>query len=104
MPVSSLSCWKVLPVRSANRSNALRSRYEKERAPSRTAAAIPSRGTPAPSRLLIQRALSTSLEVKTSPSPGVIIPSSTSRSTYSGSTPAFVATSWRDSSSTRRGP
>ncbi len=81
MPVLSLSSWNVVTLSSANRSNALASRNENEIVPSRTAAAIPSSGTPAASRLCTQRALRTSPWEKASSVPGFRIPSSTNRST-----------------------
>ena len=57
MPVDSLTSWKVTPASPAKRSKALISRKENERAPFLTARDISSRGTPARSRLWIQRAL-----------------------------------------------
>jgi hypothetical protein len=81
MPVLALSWRKVVPLSPANRSKAATSMKENERAPSRTAAAIPSSGTPARSKLCTQRALSTSPGENASPPPGVRIPSSTNRST-----------------------
>jgi len=51
-PVRSLSSRKVVPLTPANRSKAVTSRKEKERAPSRTATAMPSSGTPARSKAL----------------------------------------------------
>ena len=80
MPVCALSCWKVVPLSPANRSKADTSMKENDSAPSRTAAAIPSSGTPARSRLCIQRALSTSPGENPSPAAGVRIPNSTNRS------------------------
>ena len=44
------SFWKVVPLSPAKRSNAVTSMKENESAPSRTAAAIPSSGTPARSK------------------------------------------------------
>ncbi len=100
MPVCALSSRKVVLLSPANRSNALASRKENERVPSRAAAAMSSRGTPARSKLSTQRALRTSPAENASPVPGFKIPSSTSRSTYAGSTPALRATSWRQATST----
>jgi len=81
MPVRALSSWKVVPLTSANRSNADASRKENESAPSRTATAIPSSGTPARSRPRTQRALRESPWENAPPAPGLRIPSSTNRST-----------------------
>ena len=81
MSVFSLSSPKVVWVRAANRSKALTSRKEKDRAPPWTAAAIPSNGTPASSRLRTHRALRTSPGEKVAPVSGVRIPELTNRST-----------------------
>jgi hypothetical protein len=80
-PVSSLSSRNVAVLIPAKRSKADASRYENESAPSRTAAAIPSSGTPEFSRPRTQRARRTSPVENKPPVPGVRIPSSTSRST-----------------------
>ena len=92
-PVFSLHSRKVVPLTPVNLSNAAASRNANGRTPSRTAAAIPSRGMPENSRLWTQRALRTSPGENEPPAPGSSIRSSTSRSTYSGSTPALWATS-----------
>jgi hypothetical protein len=79
--VGSLSSRKVVLLSPTKRSNALASRKVRDRAPSRTAVAISSRGTPATSRLCTHLALRTSPWEKVSPVPGLRIPSSTNRST-----------------------
>jgi hypothetical protein len=81
MPVRALSSGKVVLLSPANRSYALASKKENDRAPFRTAAAIPSSGTPAPSKLWTKRVLSSSPGENESPVPGLRIPSSTNRST-----------------------
>jgi hypothetical protein len=50
MPVRALSSPNVVALHPANRSDASASRKECERSPFRTAAAIPSKGTPARSK------------------------------------------------------
>jgi hypothetical protein len=81
IPVLSLSSWNVMLLSAGNRSKAATSMKSNERSPSRTAAAILSRGTPACSKPSTHRAVSTSPEENASPVPGVRIPSSTNRST-----------------------
>jgi hypothetical protein len=81
IPVLVLSSRKVVPLSPANRSKAVTSMKENDNAPSRTAAAIASSGTPARSKLCTQRALRASPGENASPAAGVRIPCSTNRST-----------------------
>ena len=70
MPVRSLRWRKVVGLRPPNRSNAFASRNENERAPLRTAAPIPSSGTPASSKPCTQRTFRASAAECPSPAAG----------------------------------
>jgi hypothetical protein len=93
MPVSALNPRKVVAVPPENRSKTGRSRKANESTPSVTAAAMSVRAIPAPSRLTIMRTRRTAPPSVASRWVEPRSPSSRSRPTYSGSTPAFSATS-----------